>query len=193
MGSSPTYLHLLTHCEDPHFFFGTKTSPAGGATTSRRTGGRWRKRLYQAGYPCRCSAPCGEAWQGNRLGGRIRKACASGGAVTHAPLLRHAAGSAQGRNLDVTPSAKGGRIRIGPAGWSYKDWAGVVYPAPKPRCFNPLSYVAGYFDSVEINSTFYRPALARNAHSWLERVEGNPEFHFTVKLWKRFTHERKEA
>lgn len=93
----------------------------------------------------------------------------------------------------MTPSTQDGRIRIGPAGWSYKDWAGVVYPAPKPRGFDPLSYVAGYFDTVEINSTFYRPAPARNAHSWLDRVEGNPSFRFTVKLWKRFTHERKEA
>jgi hypothetical protein len=74
-------------------------------------------------------------------------------------LASACSGFSSGRNLDVTPSAKGGRIRIGPAGWSYKDWAGVVYPAPKPRGFDPLRYVAGYFDTVEINSTFYRPAL----------------------------------
>jgi hypothetical protein len=31
-------------------------------------------------------------------------------------------------------------IRIGPAGWKYKDWEGVVYPNPAPRGFDPLAY-----------------------------------------------------
>jgi uncharacterized protein YecE (DUF72 family) len=34
-------------------------------------------------------------------------------------------------------------IRVGPAGWSYKDWEGIVYPAEKPRGFDPLAYLAG--------------------------------------------------
>ncbi|HEX7240135.1 MAG TPA: DUF72 domain-containing protein [Longimicrobiaceae bacterium] len=84
-------------------------------------------------------------------------------------------------------------IRFGPAGWSYDDWAGVVYPKPKPKGFDPLEYLAGYFDTIEVNSTFYRPARASVAKSWLERTRGNPDFLFTAKLWKRFTHERKEA
>ena len=81
-------------------------------------------------------------------------------------------------------------IRVGPAGWSYDDWAGPVYPDPKPRGFDPLSYLAGYVDTVEINSTFYRPAAASAARSWLKRVESNPRFRFTAKLWQRFTHEQ---
>jgi uncharacterized protein YecE (DUF72 family) len=84
-------------------------------------------------------------------------------------------------------------IRIGPAGWSYKDWAGIVYPGPRPKGFEPLSYLAGYFDTIEINSTFYRPATATAARSWLRRVAENPRFQFTAKLWQRFTHERGEA
>lgn len=84
-------------------------------------------------------------------------------------------------------------IRFGPAGWVYTDWAGVVYPQPKPKGFDPLTYIAGYFDTIEINSTFYRPARESVAHSWLERVEDNPKFRFTAKLWRRFTHERKQA
>jgi uncharacterized protein YecE (DUF72 family) len=51
-----------------------------------------------------------------------------------------------------------GMIRFGPAGWSYKDWAGIVYPSPAPKGFDPLEYIAGYFDTIEVNSTFYRPA-----------------------------------
>lgn len=81
-------------------------------------------------------------------------------------------------------------IRYGPAGWSYKDWAGVVYPRPAPKKFDPLSYLASFFDTVEINSTFYRPAPAPMAKVWASRVAHNPRFRFTSKLWQRFTHER---
>jgi uncharacterized protein YecE (DUF72 family) len=84
-------------------------------------------------------------------------------------------------------------IRFGPAGWAYDDWKGIVYPDPKPRKFDPLAYLAGYFDTLEVNSTFYRPAAASAARSWARRVEHNAGFLFTAKLWKRFTHERKEA
>jgi uncharacterized protein YecE (DUF72 family) len=85
------------------------------------------------------------------------------------------------------------QIRFGPAGWDYPDWAGVVYPRPKPKRFDPLRYLADYFDTVEINSTFYRPAAEKAALSWATRVAANPHFRFTAKLWKRFTHERGEA
>lgn len=84
-------------------------------------------------------------------------------------------------------------VRVGPAGWSYKDWSGVVYPKPAPRGFDPLGYLALYFDALEINSTFYRPQPARVMHGWVERVAHNPRFRFTAKLLRRFTHERAEA
>ena len=84
-------------------------------------------------------------------------------------------------------------IRVGPAGWSYKDWEGIVYPLPKPRGFDQLAYVSSYFNTIEINSTFYRPATAKSASQWAERVEHNRDFRFTAKLWQRFTHERKTA
>lgn len=84
-------------------------------------------------------------------------------------------------------------IRVGPAGWSYRDWAGPVYPTPKPRGFDPLAYLAGYFDTVEINSTFYRPAARSAAEQWIARVADAERFRFTAKLWRRFTHEREEA
>jgi uncharacterized protein YecE (DUF72 family) len=84
-------------------------------------------------------------------------------------------------------------IRVGPAGWSYKDWAGTVYPVPRPRAFDPLAYLAEYFDTVEINSTFYHPAARTSADQWIQRVANRPEFRFTAKLWNRFTHERDSA
>ena len=81
-------------------------------------------------------------------------------------------------------------IRIGPAGWSYDDWAGVVYPKPKPRGFDPLAFLAGYFDALELNTSFYGPISRHNAELWVKRTEFNRDFRFTAKLWKRFTHER---
>jgi uncharacterized protein YecE (DUF72 family) len=81
-------------------------------------------------------------------------------------------------------------IRIGPAGWAYKDWEGIVFPRPKPRGFDPLEYLSRFFDTVEINTTFYRPASAEVAERWADRVAHHPTFRFCVKLWQRFTHQR---
>lgn len=84
-------------------------------------------------------------------------------------------------------------IRVGPAGWAYKDWNGIVYPAPKPRGFDPLAFVAKYFKTVEINSSFYGPPRPNTAKKWLESVQSNPDFRFTAKLFQSFTHARKPA
>ena len=80
---------------------------------------------------------------------------------------------------------------MGVAGWDYDDWRGPVYPVPAERGFDPLAFLAGYFDVVEVNSTFYRPQAAKVARSWARRVAHRPDFRFTAKLWRRFTHERR--
>lgn len=85
------------------------------------------------------------------------------------------------------------KIRIGPAGWSYKDWEGVVYP-PKPGAkFDPLEYLARFFETIEINSSFYRPFTVSTANSWARRVSHARDFMFTAKLHRVFTHERGKA
>ncbi len=81
---------------------------------------------------------------------------------------------------------------IGTAGWSYEDWEGVVYPTTKPRGFHPLVFLAAYFNTVEINSTFYRPASAALALSWVKKVAAFPEFLFAVKVHQVFTHLRRD-
>jgi len=83
-------------------------------------------------------------------------------------------------------------IRFGPAGWTYKDWEGIVYPKPKPKGFDPLVAIASLFDTIELNTSFYGPVTPHNAHLWLDRTAFNPDFRFTAKLWRRFTHERDE-
>src|SRR5262245_59443629 len=81
-------------------------------------------------------------------------------------------------------------IRIGTAGWQYRDWAGIVYPKPKPRAFDELAYLAGFFNTIEINTSFYGPPRAEVARAWAERVAGRPDFRFTAKLWNGFTHDQ---
>jgi uncharacterized protein YecE (DUF72 family) len=88
-----------------------------------------------------------------------------------------------------TSNADGGRLRIGVAGWSYPDWAGWVYPARRSKGFHEATFLAQFFDTIEINTSFYQPIRAEHAVIWIERVEANPSFVFTAKLWQRFTHE----
>ena len=81
-------------------------------------------------------------------------------------------------------------ILVGPAGWSYTDWEGIVYPRHKPRGFHQAAYLAQFFDTIEINTSFYSPPRAEVVKAWAARIAFNPNFKFTAKLWKRFTHER---
>ena len=81
-------------------------------------------------------------------------------------------------------------ILVGPAGWSYADWRGRVYPEGAGSKFDTLALVAKYFDTAEINSSFYYPPKPTTARSWLQRIAHNPNFIFTAKLHKVFTHKR---
>jgi uncharacterized protein YecE (DUF72 family) len=78
-------------------------------------------------------------------------------------------------------------IYIGTSGWSYPQgegtWNGYFYP---PGTKNELEYYGRFFNTVEINSSFYRPPSPDVALNWVKRV---PEgFLFTAKLWQKFTH-----
>ena len=81
-------------------------------------------------------------------------------------------------------------LRVGIAGWDYRDWAGIVYPEPRPRGFDRLSFLCDFFDAIEINSTFYRQPDAKAARSWTSRVSSKSSFLFTAKLFQIFTHAR---
>ena len=84
-------------------------------------------------------------------------------------------------------------IHVGPAGWSYADWRGRVYPESAGAKVDTLALVAKYFDTAEVNSSFYHPPSPDTARSWLRRVAHNPNFIFTAKLYKVFTHARGKA
>jgi len=86
------------------------------------------------------------------------------------------------------------KIYIGTSGWSYPKgegtWKGYFYPKGK---INELEYYSQFFNTVEINSSFYRPPNPAYAHKWSQSVPD--DFLFTVKLWQKFTHPKmfKEA
>ena len=79
-----------------------------------------------------------------------------------------------------------GRVYIGIAGWSYPDWKGIVYTSSK---IDQLEYISRFVDCLEINSTFYRPPFEKTTKSWLEKTSRRPDFFFTAKLHRSFTHE----
>jgi uncharacterized protein YecE (DUF72 family) len=81
------------------------------------------------------------------------------------------------------------KIRVGPAGWSYSDWEGTVYP-PHGSRFDALAYLASFFDTIEINSPFYRIPPPTHPRSWIRRVGNNPDFKFTTKIFRGFTHDQ---
>ncbi len=81
------------------------------------------------------------------------------------------------------------RIYIGTAGWSYKDWEGIVYPAQLKKTQHPVEYLAQYIDLLEINTSFYGHIKPEWGKLWTRMARDvNPEFVFTAKLNKAFTH-----
>ncbi|MBI2833920.1 MAG: DUF72 domain-containing protein [Acidobacteria bacterium] len=88
-------------------------------------------------------------------------------------------------------------IHIGTSGWSYPSgrgsWNGIFYPARAtlkggtgPKKVDELRYYAEHFDTVEVNSSFYRPPTPAMAASWIARTP--PDFEFSLKLYQKFTH-----
>jgi uncharacterized protein YecE (DUF72 family) len=86
-------------------------------------------------------------------------------------------------------------IRIGTSGWSYPSgkgtWNGIFYPVGRGRSrgkgkFDELAFYAEHFDTVEVNSTFYRVPDPKMTRGWAERTPRN--FEFSLKLFQKFTH-----
>lgn len=87
----------------------------------------------------------------------------------------------------ASPAREPGRVRIGSAGFSYPDWVGPVYP-PGKRGGHPLARLASYVDLLEVNVSYYRIPAPRMATTWLEKTADRPDFRFTAKFWRGFTH-----
>jgi uncharacterized protein YecE (DUF72 family) len=86
-------------------------------------------------------------------------------------------------------------VRVGTSGWSYPTgkgtWNGIFYPAAgrRPRGrgkFDELRFYAEHFDTVEVNSSFYRIPSVTTVQSWARRTPAG--FEFSLKLFQKFTH-----
>lgn len=81
-----------------------------------------------------------------------------------------------------------GRARVGCSGWQYRDWRGVVYPRALPAR-QWFAYYAEHFDTVELNSTFYRLPAATTVERWARAAP--PDFRYALKLGAFGSHRMK--
>lgn len=77
------------------------------------------------------------------------------------------------------------KVYIGTSGWQYEHWKGVFYPPDLPQK-EWLRYYARYFDTVEVNATFYHQMKRETFEKWRETV--GPDFTFAVKGNRFITH-----
>jgi uncharacterized protein YecE (DUF72 family) len=76
-------------------------------------------------------------------------------------------------------------VRIGCSGWNYRDWRGTFYPEGVPAR-RWLECYAERFDTVELNTTFYRLPTVEAVARWVEQTP--PGFVFSAKASRYLTH-----
>jgi uncharacterized protein YecE (DUF72 family) len=81
-----------------------------------------------------------------------------------------------------------GTARVGCSGWLYRDWRGVVYPAGLTQK-QWFAWYASHFDTVELNTTFYRLPTVKTVETWRQAA---PEgFLYATKLGAFATHRKR--
>ncbi|AEH45862.1 protein of unknown function DUF72 [Thermodesulfatator indicus DSM 15286] len=79
-------------------------------------------------------------------------------------------------------------IKIGTSGWNYPHWRGVFYPEKLAKR-KWLSFYTEYFDTVEVNATFYGTPKERTFRRWYEETPQG--FIFAIKANRYITHVRR--
>ena len=79
-------------------------------------------------------------------------------------------------------------VYIGTSGWHYQHWRGVFYP-PELAARDMLLSYGKWFDTVEINNTFYRLPSQQTFTDWYHATQA--EFCFSVKASRYITHHKK--
>jgi uncharacterized protein YecE (DUF72 family) len=80
------------------------------------------------------------------------------------------------------------RVRVGCSGWQYRSWRGVLYPEGLAQG-RWLERYAERFDTVEVNSTFYRLASRDAVARWVQQTP--PDFLFSLKASRYLIHMKK--
>lgn len=77
----------------------------------------------------------------------------------------------------------------------YSGTSGLVLPVPNKSLYPPefqdksrLCYYASLFNSIEVNSSFYKVPQASTVKKWIADVPD--DFRFTYKLWRNITHNK---
>jgi uncharacterized protein YecE (DUF72 family) len=82
---------------------------------------------------------------------------------------------------------KSGKLRVGTSAFTAAGWEGSFYPSGMPpRDF--LSYYATQFNTVEVDSTFYRTPAASTVEGWAKKTP--EDFIFSLKVPQIITHEK---
>lgn len=79
-------------------------------------------------------------------------------------------------------------FRVGTSGWIYQHWRGVFYPAEMP-VKHWFAHYTGFFDTVEINNSFYRLPSEEAFDAWASQAP--PGFLYTLKASRFLTHMKK--
>ena len=88
----------------------------------------------------------------------------------------------------MTTNTSPGKLSIGTSGWSYRHWRGSVYPDGL-SAKSWLNFLQARFNSVEVNSSFYRLPKAEIVRNWGDAAP--PGFEFALKMWRGITHYNK--
>lgn len=78
-------------------------------------------------------------------------------------------------------------LRLGTSSWSSEDWVGTFYPPGTPPA-DFLGVYARHFDTVEVDSTYYRIPADAMVRNWRARTP--PGFTFAAKFPQVITHEK---
>ena len=78
-------------------------------------------------------------------------------------------------------------LRVGTAAWSLPKVFANLFPGEGTH----LQRYAQVFNAVELNTSFYREHRAQSYQKWALAVP--PDFRFSVKLFRYFTHEQRLA
>lgn len=71
------------------------------------------------------------------------------------------------------------KLHLGTIGWSYDFWKGPFYP-PKTASKDFLAYYSSKFNTVEVDSTFYRIPSEKTVANW--RLQVPDGFLFALKF-----------
>lgn len=78
-------------------------------------------------------------------------------------------------------------LRLGTSSWSSEDWVGGFYPPGTPAA-SFLGEYSQHFDTVEVDSTYYRSPSQAMVKNWRERTP--PGFLFAAKFPRAITHDK---